>query len=81
MTKVEEVAAAMAEATNGGKWDDGHYADDHKALWMKRAEAAIKAMREPSDAMLEAVAGMEHIDRDPSYYWPKMIDAALAEKP
>ncbi len=34
----------MAEATNGGKWDDGHYADDHKALWMKRAQAAIDVL-------------------------------------
>jgi len=36
----------MATATNGGKWDDGHYCDDHKALWMKRARAAIAAIQE-----------------------------------
>lgn len=52
---VERVARAMAEATNGSKWDDGHYyTGGHKELWMKRARAAIEAMKVPTEAMLKA---------------------------
>lgn len=94
MTKIEQVAAAMALATNGGKWDDGHYCEDHKALWMKRAAAAIEAMRVPTDAMLEAgweasrpAAPIEMTDRQTflravvGQPWNAAIDAALQEKP
>lgn len=76
---IERVAAAMAEATNGGKWDDGHYCEDHKALWMRRAQAAIVAMREPTEAMQNAgmnATGLCHGEIETIF--KAMIDAALA---
>jgi hypothetical protein len=41
------------------------------------ARAAIEAMREPSDAMLQAGPPEPYMDRD---VWAKMIDAALERK-
>jgi len=40
------------------------------------ARAAIKAIRDPSPAMLDA-ADAVGIDQDPRDYWPAMIDEAL----
>ncbi len=63
---VERVAKAIANNSN-------LYGCDPKNI----ARAAIEAMREPTEAMEKAVSGDEHIDQDPRYYWPLMIDAAL----
>jgi hypothetical protein len=41
------------------------------------ARSAIAAMREPTDAMYDAVHKDGMIDQDPSFYWPIMIDEAL----
>lgn len=81
MTKIEQVAAAMALATNGGKWDDGHYCEDHKALWMKRARAAVEAMREPTKEMERAAVQRCENSFEAEFAWGVMIDAALQEKP
>ena len=83
MSKVEEVARALAEA-------DGLIAADviDPALWERRARAAIAAMRTPSEAMLKAMtdaeeksgcsyAAFEHMYVEDA--WPIMIDAALQE--
>ncbi len=43
-----------------------------------RARAAIKAMREPTEAMLDKGPGDPYMDRG---VWAKMIDAALKETP
>ena len=42
------------------------------------ARAAIKAMREPTEAMLKAGPPFPYMDKD---VWKAMIDAALGEKP
>ena len=80
MTKIEQVAAAMALATNGGKWDDGHYCEDHKALWMKRAGAAIEATRELTEAQQKALyaSGFGYLEM--KQFMKVAVDAALNEK-
>lgn len=45
------------------------------------ARAAIMAMREPTDAMVNAVRGSAPYDRDVAETWPIMIDTALKEGP
>lgn len=86
MTKIEQVAAAMALATNGGKWDDGHYCEDHKALWMKRARAAIEAVRDV-EVLAILLAGKQSLfscSEDPEIddarkCWQAMTDVILNE--
>lgn len=43
-----------------------------------KAEAAIAAMREPTEAMIEA-ADKVGIDQDAIDYWRAMVDAALEQ--
>lgn len=53
-----------------------------KEAMIEAARAAIAAMREPTQPMLDAVSSFEdisHIDQDPEYYWVRMIDTALKE--
>lgn len=81
MTKIEEVARAIYDSTYRALSQEERDSDweDMKATFMPEANAAIEAMREPNEAMLEAVLGIDHIDRDPRYYWPRMINAALGK--
>lgn len=47
------------------------------------ARAVISAIREPSDRMLEAAAGIDvggRVESGGTEYWQAMIDAALAER-
>lgn len=68
---VERVARAIAEARFGiGCPVDG---DDRIA-----ARAAIEAMREPTDAMVDAAYGRERTGTERGN-WRAMIDAALTE--
>lgn len=72
---VEICAKAMAEAE--GDIIDGEWAGEAtKRLWMRRAEAAITAMREPTEAMLKA-GHYAAVEGDPSGVWQAMIDEAL----
>ena len=64
---VERVALALS-----GSDDPTNILEIHRL----RARAAIAVMREPTAAMLTA-ADAVGIDRDPSEYWPAMIDEAL----
>ena len=80
-TMVERVARAIIKEWG---WDWEKIEPRDKQAWLVRSRAAIEAMREPSAAMLKSVNSfdnIEHIDQDPEYYWSRMIDAALAEKP
>jgi hypothetical protein len=36
----ERLARAMAEACNGGRWDN-HYTEDQKNVWRKRATRIV----------------------------------------
>lgn len=80
MTKIEEVARAIAIAHHS---DDGDW-----VAWMGEARAAIKAMHEPSPAMVDSgVAFALNVSLTNTYRWTDyvthkhmaMIDAALAE--
>jgi hypothetical protein len=69
MSLVERVARALAAAAGDDPnryW--GEYQDD--------ARAAIAAMREPTEAMVNVLRNTEHGILDD---WHAMIDAALAE--
>lgn len=66
---VERVARAMFADTNEGPWESERYDNHH--IYLSNARAAIKAMREPTEAMMHvawAIADGE---------WQAMIDAAL----
>ena len=90
---IERVARALVANFNMSEfYDDGgisrikkpwdELSPDAKAYALEQARAAIEAMREPTEEMLDAVSSFEdiaNIDQDPSFYWPKMIDAALKE--
>lgn len=82
---IENVAKAIHDEVEGvtGPNDDsggGHY--------MRAARAAIAAMREPTQAMLDAAIPryQEHNRGDDPYasemadYWTTMIDAALGDQ-
>jgi hypothetical protein len=77
-TKLEEVARAIALAGNGGTWDDW-YNEDQKEFHRKRAKAAIEAMREPTDRMVNACEAFEDFEQQ-ARNWRTMIDAALNEE-
>lgn len=83
MTKVESVARAIASDEHD--WNNAIV----RELLIKRACAAIEAMREPTDEMLKAgtsaavsydqrFEGPEDISEQ---IWDGMIDAALNERP
>lgn len=80
MTMIERVARALA-ASDGAKF---HVNPD---VYLTLARAAIEAMREPTEHMLDY--GACHEDQDHDIFdeghisrevWQAMIDAALAEK-
>ncbi|RVD36868.1 hypothetical protein EN742_21550 [Mesorhizobium sp. M4A.F.Ca.ET.020.02.1.1] len=89
---VDKVASAAIEAIKAGDSvyvrDDGNtFLIDGDVDMKAVARAAIQAMREPTQAMLDAVskaeedggyiaAAFEHMEVDDA--WPIMIDAALA---
>lgn len=73
---IERARIAVDEAMGGhDEFDD----DDHRRI----AQAVIKAMRVPTDAMVEAACTPYRLTvRDPGDVeadWQAMIDAALAE--
>lgn len=85
MSMIEKVARALAKADGIEICSDASYR--HSAYGI-RARAAIKAMREPSPAMLDrfvsrALCVSIHGEGGWSEYgrnqWQAMIDAALAE--
>ena len=50
-----------------------------KAIYREQARFAIEAMREPTEAMLDAA--MQFASCDLKSEWQAMIEAALGEKP
>lgn len=80
MTKVEQVARAIYGTTalsqTTPQWENVRY--ELKDLFLRQAQVAIAAMREPTEAMEDAATGYEDACLGD---WRRMIDAALAEKP
>jgi len=66
---IERVARAIAEQNHGSTWDE----------WIDEARAAIEAMREPTEAMINAGDRTDH-DVEATMVWRAMIDEALGEK-
>lgn len=87
MTKLEEIARAIYADRNGSgckPW--GNLPHSHKAPYLRDALAAVKAMREPTEAM--GMAGNDALDAngccpvdesDAPTCWQAMIDAIIAE--
>lgn len=57
-------------------WGPGNWKDANNFFYAECARAAIAAMREPTEAMLEA-GGDPYLDVPVSAIWRAMIDAAL----
>jgi hypothetical protein len=74
MTKLEQVARAMAVADG-----DGDRVRDH---WLRRARSAVEALREPNKVMEDAgyLTDPYNIGVSPPACWRAMIDAILSEK-
>lgn len=92
MTMIERVAKAIYEASPF-KMTEGPYerqSDLYKRNCRLLARAAIKAMREPTDAMVDVmndvvIDGPAYVDFYPSMadcasLWTAAIDAALSEQ-
>ena len=74
---IERVARAMFACDHDEPWEQGE--DLTRRIYLNNARAAIEAMREPSDAMLQA-ATMEvptWDDAASKRKWQAMITAAL----
>jgi len=74
---VERVARAMAQENDH---HDEFEIGDFRDAYMDMARAAIEAMREPTDAMVDS--GVDHIGEGHYNGWAytAMIDAALNEQ-
>lgn len=85
MSKVEEVARAIREASPSAGRGDSHLRSQMltEAACLDLARAAIEAMREPNDAMLmeggEAILNADEEWKSNACYHA-MIDAALREE-
>jgi hypothetical protein len=83
MTLIERVARAIAVFHRLGTdyvAPDGsrHPVEPRWEEWTDHARAAIEAMREPTEAMIEAYA-YDMYEPDPREQWQKMLDAGLKE--
>lgn len=74
MTMVERVAHALSGTLDG---DDP---EEARKYYIAVARTAIEAMREPTDAMLEATWAKLHANISDADFWSAMIDAALSEQ-
>ena len=90
MTPIERAARAIYEAVQPEwHWNDPE-AELSRRMYRKNARAAIAALREPDDLMMQAGAEIvRHIGPDESEdtflndaanTWRLMVDAALAER-
>lgn len=75
MTMIEKVALAMVGNRAFAKM--GHH---ERQQWLETARLGVAAMREPTDAMLEASENAYDRGKYAMWHWNAMIDAALAEK-
>ncbi len=87
MTMVDRVAAALCELARlplGPSWED--LRDGERAYLRKHARAAIEAMREPTDWMVECgAAWIKVLDQSGDDFvtcnaWRSMIDATFSEE-
>jgi hypothetical protein len=90
MTMIERVARALHSRVDDRLWTDPRVAMLERDEWRDLARAAIEAMREPTEAMVDrfvsrALCVSVHGDGGWSAYareqWQAMIDAALVPPP
>jgi hypothetical protein len=76
---IERVARALClrRGKIDGESDLGDYVERHWSCHTEEARDAIAAMREPTEAMVEAAGDAKNSDWDE--IWHPMIDAALKE--
>lgn len=87
-TLIERAAQAAYEAAYKARWGGSGCWDveseSTKAMARIQARAVLEAIREPTEAMIEAARVIRPMCDDPPTsaedYWDAMIDAALAEK-
>jgi hypothetical protein len=72
---IDRVADAIKAAIN-----DGAKSDFGTATFPELARAAIAAMREPTEAMIQRAREERYLD-EPHDTWQSMIDAALDKHP
>ena len=70
-TMIEQVARALLVADRSAITPD---------YYQRMARAAIEAMREPTEAMLDAGVNFRERNARTEQIWQAMIDAALKEK-
>lgn len=81
---VERVARALFKLDGCTDWDA--VTTEIREPWMRQSRAAIAAMREPTEAIVQIMDDCINIDADRGYVmptgrdiWHSAIDAALAE--
>ncbi len=82
MTMVERMARSMCEAdcvTCPQRMDTEW--NNESAFYLSFARAALKAMREPTEAMLAAASTNASHQLVAQAFWEAMIAAALSESP
>lgn len=67
---MSEMIERVAKALGGGDWDS---CPNDRPRWREDARAAIEAMREPTEEMIEAANECEASWKS---IWPAMLDAA-----
>jgi hypothetical protein len=77
-TMIERVARAMAKAASPLPWEMGD--EEWRNDFRTKARAAIEAMREPDEAMLDAGVNFRERNARTEQIWQAMVDEALKEK-
>jgi hypothetical protein len=80
MTKLEQVARAIADYEAAFLLDTGCVNPGGKSYALGKALAAVEALREPTEGMQAAANSMTDL-WPPKDIWYAMIDAILSEKP
>lgn len=79
---IEKLARAMLAdefALTPNRDFDAVWAEEGPA-WLANARACLEALREPSEAMVEAGDSVDHWTPDSRPVWQAMIDVALERK-
>ena len=75
---MSEMTERVARALSGADEPDGiEWYGQNPRYWTSLARAAIEAMREPSEAMINAAPDLRDVDFYPTDVWRAMVEAAL----
>ena len=79
MTPLERAAAALLSLIQGHTIEWGLWDTEVQKEHLKAARAVLRAIREPSDAMIDAASDSISDNYECGLAWREMIDAALNE--